>query len=252
MLDSNSLFLRGFSIQGEIPAGHYLCRLPVIRYLRENGGLRFKQPVTFLVGENGSGKSTLLEALAVANGFNAEGGTRNFHFSTAQTHSELYRYIRCIRGPVKHEDGFFLRAESFYNAATYLDEMNLEDGRALESYGNISLHEQSHGEAFLALAKNRFSGRGLYLLDEPEAALSPMRVMALMCRIRQLMKEDSQFLIATHSPLLMAMPDADVLQIGDDGIRKINYRETEHYQVMETFFRAPERMMKLLLDESNE
>ena len=223
------------------PEDSYLSALPVIRQLgREE--LSFSKPVTFFVGENGTGKSTLLEAIAVASGFNAEGGSRDFLFSTHDSQSNLHEYLTLSRAAYP-DDGFFLRAESFYNAASYLDQTS-----KLDRYGGVSLHEQSHGEAFLSLIVNRFEGRGLYLLDEPEAALSPQRLLSLLCAIDELVKRDSQFLIATHSPILMAYPDAEILQLSDDGIRPVAYRETEHYKLTKQFLDAPERMMKLLLE----
>ena len=223
------------------PEDSYLSALPVIRQL-EREELVFSKPVTFFVGENGTGKSTLLEAIAVASGFNAEGGSRDFLFSTHDSHSDLHEYLTLSRAAYP-DDVFFLRAESFYNAASYLDQTS-----KLDRYGGVSLHEQSHGEAFLSLIVNRFEGRGLYLLDEPEAALSPQRLLSLLCAIDELVKRDSQFLIATHSPILMAYPDAEILQLSDDGIRPVAYRETEHYKLTKQFLDAPERMMKLLLE----
>ena len=215
--------------------------LPVVQYLSKVKNMDFSVPVTFFVGENGTGKSTLLEAIAVAYGFNAEGGTRNFRFSTNKTHSELCDHITLVKRAYA-DDGFFLRAESLYNAATYIDEV--EETR---NYGPRSLHHQSHGESFLAIVQNRFSGKGLYLLDEPEAALSPMRLMTLMAEIQRLVEADSQFIIATHSPMLMAFPGAEILSFSADGITKVNYRETEHYQVTKRFLDAPERMLHYLL-----
>lgn len=232
----------------EPPEGSYLRDLPVVRHLRQAGTLRFRAPVTFLVGENGTGKSTLLEAIAVAAGFNAEGGTRNFDFATRSTHSELHRCIvlgRCAYP----KDGFFLRAESFYNFATNVDQLEREMPGLLESYGGVSLHGQSHGESFLSLVLNRFGGQGLYLLDEPESALSPMRQLSLLVALNELVKRDSQLIIATHSPLLMAFPGAEVLELSDDGIRSVDYRETEHYRVTRQFLEQPERMLHYLLAE---
>jgi predicted ATPase len=221
----------------------YLHSLPIVRHLLREGGLRFSKGVTFLVGENGTGKSTLLEAIAVAYGFNAEGGSRNFNFSTNSTHSELYRHLTISRSAYP-KDGFFLRAESFYNVATNIDEI-----RATPNYGGVSLHDQSHGESFLSLLKHRFWGNGLYLLDEPEAALSPSRLMALLVQIHELAKADSQFIIATHSPILMAYPGAEVYELSEDGIRSVDYHETEHYQLTRRFLENPEKMLHYLLDE---
>ena len=149
-------------------------------------------------------------------------------------------------------DGFFLRAESFYNVATNIDEMDEEPGpggRVIDSYGGVSLHRQSHGESFLSLVEHRFGGQGLYLLDEPEAALSPARLMTLLVHIRHLVGRDSQFLIATHSPILMAYPGACIYQLSETGISQVNYRDTEHYQLTRRFLEAPERMMELLFQE---
>lgn len=232
-----------------VPADSYLAALPAVRAL---GGrdrpLTFPAPVTFLVGENGTGKSTLLEAIAVACGFNAEGGTRNFSFSTRDTHSPLHRYLTVGRRSYPR-DGFFLRAESFYNVATNIDEMDEEPGpggRVIDSYGGVSLHDQSHGESFLALVQNRFGGNGLYLLDEPEAALSPTRQLTLLGEMHQLAERDSQFIVATHSPILMAYPGARIYQLSEDGIEPVQYQETEHYQLTRRFLEDPERMLRYL------
>jgi len=205
--------------------------------------LEFHPQVTFIAGENGTGKSTLLEAIAIAWGFNPEGGTRNFNFSTRTSHSELHEYIRLIRGARKPRDGFFLRAESFYNLATQIDELGVSD-----FYGGRSLHEQSHGEAFFATFMNKFKGNGLYILDEPEAALSPMRQMAMISRIRDLVNQHSQFIIATHSPIIMGYPNAVILQISDKGIEVIDYENTEHYIIMKEFINNRKKMLKLLLE----
>lgn len=230
------------------PASSYLSELPVVRYLAKTGRLPFRAPVTFLVGENGAGKSTLLEAIAVAAGFNAEGGTRNFQFATNNTHSELYRCIGLSRRAYP-KDGFFLRAESFYNLATNVDELDRIDGGMLQSYGGVSLHAQSHGESFLSLMLNRFGGNGLYILDEPESALSPTRLMSLLTLIDELVKRNSQFIISTHSPILMAYPKAEIYELSTDGIRAVPYKETEHYRVTLEFLQNPERMLRYLTEE---
>jgi predicted ATPase len=176
-------------------------------------------------------------------GFNGEGGSRDFFFSTQDTHSELCDYLT-ISKSVWPKDGFFLRAESFYNTASYL-----EQNSTLARYGGVSFHEQSHGESFLALAMNRFEGNGLYILDEPESALSPQRLMSLLVVIDELVKNNSQFIIATHSPILMAYPNADILEFSDRGIQKVGYRETEHYKITKQFIDMPERMVKYLLSD---
>ena len=227
----------------------YFWRLPAVKALRERP-LRFSRPMTFLVGENGSGKSTLLEAVAAASGLNPEGGSRNFRFSTRATHSGLWEYVVLSRRAYPR-DSFFLRAESFYNVASNIDELDEAPSFSpplIESYGGVSLHERSHGESFLALVQNRFGGQGLYLLDEPEAALSPTGLMALMAEMDRLVKRDSQLIIATHSPILMSFPGSEVLLLGEEGIRSVDYRETSHYQLTRRFLEDPERMFRYLLE----
>lgn len=225
-----------------VPHNEYPFDIPAVRHLKDCGSISLEKPVTFLVGENGTGKSTLIEAIAVAMGFNAEGGSRDFYFDTRKTHSELYEYLK-ISKSIRPQDGFFLRAESFYNTASYL-----EENSTLIRYGGVSFHAQSHGESFLALVMNRFEGKGLYILDEPEAALSPQRLMSLLVAIDELVKADSQFIIATHSPILMAYPNAEILQFTEDGIGKVSYKETEHYKITKQFIDSPERMIRYLLD----
>jgi len=213
--------------------------------------LALHESVTFIIGENGSGKSTLLEALAVAWGFNAEGGTKNFHFDTRASHSPLHKYVRLSRGYRKPKNGYFLRAESFYNVATEIEQLDTGGGgrRIIESYGGVSLHAQSHGESFLALLMHRFSGNGFYLLDEPESALSPMRQLSVLARIHQLVQAGAQFVISTHSPILMAYPDAWIYRLDDDGITRLSYEETEHYQATRDFLNHHEMMLDILLAE---
>ena len=247
----SSMFVEELRMQRPVPRESYLYRLPVVRILTKQGGIRLSSPVTFFVGENGIGKSTLIEALAVAVGFNPEGGTINFNFSTQDSHSELYRYMKVIRGGKRPRTGFFLRAESFYNVATEvdrLDQIACALPSLLDSYGGRSLHHQSHGESFMALVENRFGGQGLYILDEPEAALSPMKQMELICHIDRLVKDGCQFIISTHSPVLMAFPDADVYQLSKQKIERVNYRDTEHFQLIKAFVNAPEKMVGYLLE----
>lgn len=224
----------------------YPFNIPAIRFLRQTGGLTFSQPVTFFVGENGTGKSTLLEAIAVAMGFNAEGGSGDFSFSTKDTHADLYRYLDVGRTALP-QDGFFLRAESFYNTASYLDMTG-----NLRRYGGVPLHAQSHGESFFSLMTNRFEGNGLYLLDEPEAALSPQKLLSLLVLIDDLVKEHSQFFISTHSPILMAYPHAQIIEFSERGLQTVSYRETAHYKLTKQFIDRPEQMMHYLLKKDGE
>ena len=236
----------------EVPSfDQYPFSLSAVRHLDV---LNLHPQVTFFVGENGSGKSTLLEAIAVSWGFNAEGGTKNFRFGTRISHSHLERFIRLSKGVRKPRDGFFLRAESFFNVATEIERLDSEGGLGapvVDSYGGKSLHEQSHGESFMALLMNRFGGEGFYLLDEPEAALSPQRQLAVLSRIHDLVIDNSQVIIATHSPILMAYPNATIYSFSTEGIKKVDYYETEHYQVMHDFLAHPKRMLDVLLDSSS-
>jgi predicted ATPase len=191
--------------------------------------------VTYIIGENGSGKSTLLEAIAVNMGFNAEGGTKNFRFGTRLSHSDLHQYLRVAKGVKRPRNGFFLRAESFFNVATEIERLDSEPSSGppvIDSYGGRSLHEQSHGESFMALMTERFGAEGIYILDEPEAALSPQRQLGVLSRIHDLIREGSQFIIATHSPILMAYPDSAIYMCSAERIASIEYENTEHYQVI--------------------
>ena len=247
-----NLYIREVRISKEIPHNNYLSRLPVVRRLCETGGLQFHKDVTFIVGENGIGKSTLIEGLAVAMGFNPEGGTVNFNFSTKDSHSDLHNYLTVSRGYKRHRDGFFLRAESFYNVASNIDELDAAPSfgpKLISNYGGVSLHKQSHGESFMALVENRFGGNGLYILDEPEAALSPTRLMRLMVCMQELVKKNSQFIISTHSPILMTFPNAEVLEITEEGINSVNYKDTEHFIVTKRFMDAPEKIIESLLGD---
>ena len=249
-MENNVNYIEAVRLSKKLPKGSYLNDIPAVQWLSEEDELRFTKPVTFFVGENGAGKSTLLEAIAVASGFNPEGGTRNFNFSTNSTHSELYEYITLSRSYLRPRDGFFLRAESLYNAATHIEELDELPGPSIiDSYGGKSLHHQSHGESFLAIVQNRFGGNGLYILDEPEAALSPARLLTLLSLINDLVKDNSQFIIATHSPILMAYPNAEILKFSEDGISATDYRSTEHYQITKQFLDNPQRMLSILFEE---
>jgi predicted ATPase len=222
--------------------------LPAISKFHE---IEFHPKVTFLIGENGSGKSTLIEAIAMAWGFNAEGGSKNFNFTTHKAHSNLHKSLRLVKSVKRARDGFFLRAESYFNVATEIERLDSEPSFGppiIDSFGGVSLHKQSHGESFLALLDNRFRGQGLYILDEPEAALSPSRQLSMLIRMHDLIAQKSQFVIATHSPILMAYPDAWIYQISDGGLERVEYKETEHYQITRDFLNCPERMLELLLE----
>lgn len=235
------LFVRSVALRREeVPSfDHYPFDVPVVRALEE---IEFTSQVTFLIGENGSGKSTLIEAIAVACGFNAEGGSRSFRFETLRSTSPLHEYLRVIRGAKRPTDGYFLRAESFFNVATEIDQRELTPW-----YGGTSLHAMSHGESFFTLLNDRLLDGGLYIFDEPEAALSPTRQMAMLTRMHELVLDASQLIIATHSPILMAYPGAQILQLGEGEIREVAYEETEHYQVTRQFFAQRERMLRILL-----
>jgi predicted ATPase len=218
--------------------GVYPFNLPVVR-LTET--LAFHSNVTFLVGENGSGKSTLIEALAVAWGFNAEGGSRDHQYATRISHSPLHQFVRPVRSPQKARDGYFLRAESFFTTATYLESTGT--GRA----GQTGLHQQSHGESFFNLFDNRFEGEGLYIMDEPEAALSPSRQLSFLARMHELVSKGSQFIIATHSPIILGYPNAWIYQTSQHGLERVDYEDTDHYQVTRNFLTRREMMLDVLL-----
>lgn len=223
----------------------YPFSLPAVKNLTT---LEFHPKVTFLVGENGSGKSTLMEAIAVRYGLNAEGGSRNFSFATQQSHSPLHNHIRIAKG-IKHpRDSYFLRAETYYNVATNIDQLDEgPGGPPIKSYyGGKSLHEQSHGESFFSLFNERLRGNGIYLLDEPEAALSPKRQMQLLKRMHELVQANSQFIIATHSPILLSYPHSKLYSLDADGYAEKYYKDTEHFSMYKTFLDHPEKMLKEL------
>ena len=223
----------------------YPFSLPAVRFLDK---LPLHPKVTFIIGENGTGKSTLLEATAVAWGFNAEGGSKNFSFSTRSSHSSLHEYLRLVKSYRRPKDGFFLRAESYFNVATEIEHLDEGPGGPpiINAFGGVSLHQQSHGESFFALFNERFRGKGFYILDEPEAALSPMRQMAMLARMHELINEDSQFVIATHSPIIMAYPNAQIILLTQQGARFINYEETDHYILTRDFLINPNMRRKLI------
>ena len=235
----NNLFLQGLHIDWDkIEEDSYLRNIEALRELKD---FSFDSPISFFVGENGTGKSTLLEAIAVAYGFNPEGGTKNFNFSTYDDHSELHDAIRLSKGFNKPGWGYFLRAESFFNVASKEDEYTCGNGD--------KLHYQSHGESFLAVAQNHFKANGMYILDEPEAALSPQRQLTFLLEIYNCVKEGSQFIIVTHSPILLGMPDADIFTFDDGKIHKCNYEDTDSYQVTKMFIDNREALLYRLFSE---
>ncbi len=238
----NTQFLQHLVFRRETVESHneYPYNLPAVKSLNR---LVFHPKITYFVGENGSGKSTLLEAIAIANGFNPEGGTKNFNFNTRKSHSSLADHIRIAKG-LPPRTGFFLRAESFFNVATEIENLNVG-----EYYGGKSLHEQSHGESFMTLLTERFGAKGLYILDEPESALSPQRQLAALFRIHDLIQQGSQFLIATHSPILLAYPDSTIYQFSAEGIDKVSYQDTETFQIMKAFINNPEKMLQVMDEE---
>lgn len=245
ILDNRGGYLRSVDFLPS-PSRLYPFDLPAVRCQHS---LSLHPNVTFLVGENGSGKSTLLEAIAIKYGFNAEGGSKNFRFSTRASHSELNRYIKLVKSTKHAIDGFFFRAESWYNVSSEIERLDEGPGGPpiIDSYGAKSLHEQSHGESFFSLMMHRFRQKSLFVLDEPEAALSPQRQLAMLRRIDELAREDCQFIIATHSPILMSYPHAVLYECSNDGIHPKRYQETEHFLTMKDFFAFPDRMLRVLL-----
>ena len=235
-----ALFIREVAIDwNEVPRGSYVRDIPALKGLDR---LVFDSNVTFFAGENGTGKSTLLEGIAVAYGFNPEGGTRNYHFSTYNDVSEPQEAIRLVRGYRQRNSGYFFRAESFFNVATTaLLEYN--DGRQPD------YHAQSHGESFLTFLQDECR-EGVYLMDEPEAALSPQRQLTLLLHIHSMALEGSQFIIATHSPILMGLPEARILNFSDEGIHPIAYEDTESYQITKLFLERRERILGELFGET--
>lgn len=245
----DKLFIRGIKIDWSgVDVDNYIRKIPAIKSIDK---LDFHSNITFFVGENGTGKSTLIESIAVAYGFNPEGGNRNFNFSSVDTHSELHKAITLVKGTNRPKGNFFLRAESFYNVASKAEDYRDGDDydKYYSSYGGKSLHEQSHGESFLALIQNRFSAQGIYILDEPEAALSPQRQLTLLMLIHNLAKQGTQFIIASHSPILLGTPAAAILSFDNGEINEIKYKETESYKITELFINNKELLLNNLLKE---
>src|ERR1700743_302532 len=229
--------------------GSYLQQIPSL----SNGlQLELKNNVTFFVGENGSGKSTLLEGIAEQCGFSLRGGNRNHNLNTGHRfegyESALAQHLHLGWTPRRITEGFFMRAESFFNFASYIDELAVNDNRIFNAYGGRSLHEQSHGESFLSLFNNQFES-GVYILDEPEAALSPARILAFMSVIHELDKSGrAQFLIATHSPILICYPGATIYQFDENGVRETGYEDTEHFYLTKSFLDNPALYLRHLMD----
>ena len=232
-----ALFIREAAVDwDEVPRDSYLRDIPALKGFDR---LYFDSNVTFFAGENGTGKSTLLEGIAVAYGYNAEGGTRNYQFSTYHDVSELEQAIRLVKGYRKRNSGYFFRAESFFNVATATALKYNDDGQ-LPDY-----HAQSHGESFLTFLQDECR-EGVYLMDEPEAALSPQRQLTLLLHIHCMALEGSQFIIATHSPILLGLPGSRILNFSEDGIQPIQYEDTESYQITKLFLERRELILKEL------
>lgn len=246
-------YLKSVTLTASEKSNSYPFNVTSIKNLKH---LDFHPKVTFLVGENGTGKSTLLEAIAIHLGFNPEGGSRNFNFSTKSTHSDLHSFLELKKGLKRPRDNYFFRAESFYNVATAIEQLDEEAemhggyGRPIKSFfGGKSLHEQSHGESFFTLLNKRFVGHGLYLFDEPEAALSPARQLSMLTRLHDLCSQKSQFIIATHSPILLSYPDSIIFQIADNGINQVAYEDTDHFQTTKNFLNNHGKMLEILLGD---
>lgn len=250
-LNSDTQYIKSIDLKkDQIPSyNQFPFNLPVIQMFKK---LTFHPNVTYIVGENGMGKSTLLEGIAVALGFNPEGGSRNFNFSSYDSHSILDEYLRVAKGMFLPKDGFFFRAETYYNLATDIEELDNEPlggARVIDRFGGKSLHEQSHGEAFFATFIHRFEGNGVYILDEPEAALSPLRQMSTLSRIHDLVHQGAQFIISTHSPIIMAYHDAKIMELTENGMAERRLEETGHYQMMKQFFDNKDRMLHHLFQD---
>ena len=230
----SELFIRSVSIDwNELNRNSYLLKIPAFRHFHS---LTFQKNITFFCGENGTGKSTLLEGMAVAYGFNPEGGTQNYHFSTYDDVSELQEAIRMVKGIRKRNSGYFFRAESFFNVATAAT-LNYEDRH--------DYHAESHGESFLYFLQKECR-EGIYFMDEPEAALSPQRQLTLISHLHLMAMEGSQFIIATHSPLLLGMPEAQILCFDETGIHEIAWEDTESYRITKLFLDNRNRLLDMI------
>ena len=237
-------FIRGIRLEDKTSGGKYPFSIPAVKDIEK---VEFESPVTFFVGENGTGKSTITEAVAVAAGFSAEGGTKNYNFSTEDSTSRLFEDMTLIRGADREKYGYFLRAESFYTAANYSEKgtFGLGGHPMPILFGGKHIHHQSHGEAFLAIV-NSFRP-GLFIFDEPESALSPQRLLQLISHINELVKQGSQFIIATHSPILLAYPSSTIYQLTESGIEKLGYENIEHVKLTRDFLNSPATFINKLL-----
>ncbi|WP_330178804.1 AAA family ATPase [Nocardia sp. NBC_01503] len=247
-------FIREVRLESRALAEEYPFTLPAVRWLAGSGGLPLPPGVTFLVGENGAGKSTLLEAIAVAAGFNPEGGSRNFRFATRSSESSLGDHLVLRWAVTKPRTGFFLRAESYYNVASEIERLDREPFGGpplLSAYGGVSAHERSHGESFLDLVTHRFGPNGLYLLDEPEAALSVRGCMAVLTRLAELSDRGCQIVVATHSPILLALPGATIYEIADDGqLTRVDFDDALPVRLTRGFLADPEMFLRHLFTDS--
>lgn len=249
MHPDRNIFVRGVTLQTPQQPTSYPFSIPAVQQLEQ---LVLDRPVTFLVGENGSGKSTIVEAIAVAAGFNAEGGTKNYSYVTEDTTSILAGSIGLIRGVMREKYGYFLRAESFYTTATYAERGTFgPTGPIPILFGGKHIHEQSHGEAFLSIIDS--FRPGLFIFDEPESALSPSRILRLMVAMNTLVQQGSQFIVATHSPILLAFPQAKIYQLSSDGIQAAEYQQLEHIRLTRDFLDNPAAYLhKLFSDDADQ
>ena len=249
---SGGRFVRQIRVEPDVGTSGYPFDLPAVSWLVRTGGLALAPGVTFLVGENGSGKSTLVEAMALAAGLNPEGGSQNFRFASRATESTLGDHLILTWGRAKPRSGFFLRAESYYNVATEIERLDQEPGgpSLLPAYGGISPHERSHGESFLHLVVHRFRSKGLYLLDEPEAALSVRGCLAVLARLAELVEQGCQMVVATHSPILLALPGARILEIDDEGtVAPVDYDDALPVRLTRDFLDEPQKFLRHLLED---
>lgn len=232
-------FLREVKFDSEgVDFSRYPFDLPAVRNFKR---LEFNSGVTFIIGENGAGKSTMIEAIAIACGLNPEGGSRSFQFSTRDTHSDLSEHLTVVRGARRPKDSFFLRAESFYNVISKIEDYGVS------GYGDKSLHAQSHGESFMALMEHRFRANSLYIMDEPEAALSIRRQMRFIALMNRLIKERSQLIIATHSPIILSFPGALIYEVTLEGWHQVDYEDTDQYQLTKYFLGNYQKMLGEIL-----